>query len=94
MAWGGAEHLRFTGDNWLPEKPAFEANQSLIIACHPPPPPPPPIWLFALIRRASVVICSHARRRKCAEVVRVGSAIEDPQIKIHKKQTTAKRRLA
>lgn len=40
---GGAEHLRFTGDNWLPEQLAFEANQSLIIACQllrdsPPPP--------------------------------------------------------
>lgn len=28
------EHVRFTGDNWLPEKPAYAANQSLIIACH------------------------------------------------------------
>lgn len=30
---GGAEQLRFTGDNWLPEQLAIEANQSLIIAC-------------------------------------------------------------
>lgn len=27
------EHLRFTGDNWLPEKPAFGANENLIIVC-------------------------------------------------------------